>query len=110
MELDLTPGVAVARRVIADIDRNQNGLMARRSDGLCARVRATSALKSTAGGPSGRSISGFPQWKLLAGAKARFSSVRGHDARIGAGHRVFFRNNHRPTSAPTSRITGAGQR
>jgi hypothetical protein len=99
IELDLTPGIAVAQRVLADIDRDQNGVIATdEATAYCARVLGDLRLEI-----DGRVVSIWMtdrQFPSIAAINAGEGTIQLQLAaampRLAAGnHRVFFLNNHR---------------
>jgi hypothetical protein len=100
LQLDLTPGVAVAQAIIADVDRNGDGLLA--PDERSAYVREVlSAIELDVDGRPLRVqpiAFHFPDLEALRTGEStiRLQSGANLPAMSDGAHRLFFRNTHRP--------------
>lgn len=100
IELDLTPGIAIAQHVLSEIDRNQNGFIgADEASAYCARVLGDLRLEV-----DGRVVRiwmidrQFPAVEAMGRGEGTIQlQLAAAMPRLAAGnHRVFFVNNHRP--------------
>jgi hypothetical protein len=98
IELDLTPGVAVAESIIAVIDRDRDGSLAIEEQELYARAVVSALLIEVDGEalPLRLSSSTFPELSALRGGEGmiRLQAGAAH-RRLSAGpHQLLFRNAH----------------
>jgi hypothetical protein len=122
VELDLTPGIAVAAEVFAAIDLDRDGRISEAERHEYARVVLADVVLELDGRPQPLQVTraDFPAWdEMAAGSGAIRLEAR---APTGAGapgsHRLRFRNDHRPAigvylanalQPETSRIRITGQ-
>jgi hypothetical protein len=100
LQLDITPGVAVAGGIVSDIDRDHNALLSTQEQQAYVR-RVLAAIELTVDGHSldvKPDAFGFPEIDALRRGEGtirlRFSAAL---PRQSAGaHQVFFRNKYRP--------------
>lgn len=98
IELDLTPGVAVAESIIAVIDRDRDGSLAIEEQDLYARAVVSAVLIEVDGEslPLHLSSSTFPELSALRRGEGmiRLQAGAAHRRLSTGAHQLFFRNAH----------------
>jgi hypothetical protein len=100
IELDLTPGIALAEMILADIDRNRDGSLSAEEQGAYGRL-VLSALELEVDGtrrPLQLGASTFPEADAVRRGEG---TIRLHSAAMLPGlsvglHQLLFRNRHHP--------------
>ena len=100
LELDLTPGIALAEAIIADIDRNRDGALSQDEQRAYADSVARVLALEVDGTPV-RPQLGVTSFPDLAAMRLGEGTIRLQStatfARLSAGrHRLLFRNGHDP--------------
>jgi hypothetical protein len=100
IELDLTPGIALAEAILADIDRNRDGSLSAEEQQAYGSL-VLSALELDVDGTRLRLQAGASSFPEAGAVRRGEGTIRLHSAamlpRLSAGvHQLLFRNRHRP--------------
>jgi hypothetical protein len=100
LELDLTPGIALADRIIADIDRNRDGSLSQDEQQAYAALVVSAVTLTADGAPVGAQLasSRFPDVDAMRRGEGSIRlQMTGTLPRLSAGsHQLLFRNRHHP--------------
>jgi hypothetical protein len=114
LELDLTPGIALAETIIADIDRNRDGLLSQDEQRAYGRLVLSSLKLEVDGTPVRAQLAAtsFPDAEAMRRGEG---TIRIQSAatlpRLSMGpHQLLFRNSHHPDRSVSRERAGAGQR